>query len=171
MSPVDGSTTMAYLFCNSCGHRNPPGSMYCSACGHSLDNMSNQTVTLAKLDPLLESPLHDDDVQVHLNELAFGIGTLVVRSGVQAGDKFPLTGVLTRLGRAEDSDISLDDITVSRRHAEITKIGRTYVVRDLGSLNGTYVNHQIVEESTLHDGDDLQIGKFHLCFFEGPPGG
>ena len=162
---------MAYLFCNSCGHRNPPGSMFCSACGHSLDSVSNQTVTLAKLDPLLDSSLGDDDVQVHLDQLPTGIGTLVVRSGVQAGDQFSLSGILTRLGRAEDSDISLDDITVSRRHAEITKIGGAYFVRDLGSLNGTYVNQRRIDESPLRDGDDLQVGKFHLCFFEGSSGG
>jgi pSer/pThr/pTyr-binding forkhead associated (FHA) protein len=79
-----------------------------------------------------------------------------------------LGGVLTRLGRHPESEISLDDITVSRRHAEITRVGTQYVVRDVGSLNGTYVNQERIDEATLRHGDELQVGKFRLVFFDGP---
>jgi pSer/pThr/pTyr-binding forkhead associated (FHA) protein len=159
---------LAYLFCNQCGHRNPPASMFCSSCGAPLDAVSNRTVTLAKVDPLQDSAGPQDDVKVDLDELAPGIASLVVRAGSQAGEAFPLGGVLTRLGRHPDSEISLDDITVSRRHAEITRVGTQYVVRDVGSLNGTYVNQERIDEATLRHGDELQVGKFRLVFFDGP---
>ncbi len=77
------------------------------------------------------------------------------------------TEVLTRLGRHPESEIRLDDITVSRRHAEVTRIGDSYTVRDVGSLNGTYVNQHRVDDATLAHGDEVQIGKFRLVFFDG----
>lgn len=155
---------MAYLFCNQCGHRNPPGSNFCSSCGASLDSMENRTITLAKVDPLLDAPGVQDDVVVPLDALE--TATLVVRAGAQAGERFVLREVLTRLGRHPASEISLDDITVSRRHAEITREGRRYVVRDVGSLNGTYVNQERIDDVVLQHGDEVQIGKFRLVFFD-----
>jgi pSer/pThr/pTyr-binding forkhead associated (FHA) protein len=155
---------VAYLFCNQCGHRNPPGSNFCSSCGASLDSMENRTITLAKVDPLLDAPGVQDDVVVPLDALE--TATLVVRAGAQAGERFVLREVLTRLGRHPASEISLDDITVSRRHAEITREGRRYVVRDVGSLNGTYVNQERIDDVVLQHGDEVQIGKFRLVFFD-----
>jgi FHA domain/Double zinc ribbon len=159
---------VAYLFCNQCGHRNPPGSNFCSSCGWTLDSLTNRTITLARVDPLQDAPGPDDDVTIDLQELADDVATLVVRSGAQMGDQFALHDVLTRLGRHPESEISLDDITVSRRHAEITRVGGTYIVRDVGSLNGTYVNQERIEEATLRHGDELQVGKFRLVFFDAP---
>jgi pSer/pThr/pTyr-binding forkhead associated (FHA) protein len=72
---------------------------------------------------------------------------------------------VTQIGRQQDSDILLDDITVSRRHAEVVKTPTTLVVRDLGSLNGTYVNQSLVDEISLRHGDELQVGKFRMVFF------
>ena len=63
-------------------------------------------------------------------------------------------------------EISLDDITVSRWHAEIVRDGDDYVVRDCGSLNGTYVNSERIDEAALHQGDELQVGKFRMVFFQ-----
>ena len=157
---------MAYVFCNQCGHRNPPESTFCSACGKVVDHVGDRTITLAKVDPLQDAPGPADDVVINLGELAAGVGSLVVRSGSQAGQAFPLTADVTRLGRHPDSEISLDDITVSRRHAEVARTADGYVVRDDGSLNGTYVNNQRVDESPLRHGDELQVGKFRLVFFE-----
>ena len=94
------------------------------------------------------------------------IGVLIVRAGAQAGARFPLNEELTRLGRHPESEISLDDITVSRRHAEIERTPDGYVVSDAGSLNGTYVNQERVDRMVLRHGDELQIGKFRLVFFE-----
>ena len=75
---------------------------------------------------------------------------------------------MTTSGRHPDSDIFLDDVTVSRRHAEFHRDWGTFTVRDVGSLNGTYVNRERVEAATLSNGDEVQIGKFRLVFIAGP---
>ena len=157
---------MAYTFCNRCGHRNPPESLFCSACGTALDLVADHTITLAKVDPLLDAPGMADDVQIDLNELPTDSGVLIVRSGSQAGATFTLSDPLTRLGRHPDSEIMLDDITVSRRHADVERTAEGYVARDAGSLNGTYVNQERIDEAPLRQGDELQVGKFRLVFFE-----
>jgi pSer/pThr/pTyr-binding forkhead associated (FHA) protein len=156
----------AYVYCNQCGHRNPPDSNFCSSCGSPLDSLQDRTITLAAVDPLLDAPGQDDDVVVPVGDLPTEVGVLIVRAGAQAGSRFLLDETLTRLGRHPDSEISLDDITVSRRHASIERTPEGYVVTDAGSLNGTYVNQERVERLLLHHGDELQIGKFRLVFFE-----
>jgi pSer/pThr/pTyr-binding forkhead associated (FHA) protein len=156
---------MTHVFCNQCGHRNPSESAFCSSCGSLLDRPADHTITLAKVDPLQDAPGTADDTIVELDGLAGGVPSLVVRSGSQAGASFALSDPLTRLGRHPDSEIMLDDITVSRRHAEVAHIDGEWRVRDAGSLNGTYVNHERVDERTLQHGDELQVGKFRLVFF------
>jgi pSer/pThr/pTyr-binding forkhead associated (FHA) protein len=157
---------MSYTFCNQCGHRNPPESNFCSSCGSPLDVLDDRTITLTAVDPLQDAPGPDDDIVVPVGELAKGVGVLIVRAGAQAGARFTLDTDITRLGRHPDSEISLDDITVSRRHAEVQRSADGYAVSDSGSLNGTYVNQERVERASLHHGDELQIGKFRLVFFE-----
>ncbi len=157
---------MAYVFCNQCGHRNPPEAAFCSSCGGVLDRLSDHTITLAKIDPLLDAPGPEDDVVVNLGDLPMAAASLVVRNGPQAGAAMSLEADVTRLGRATDGEISLDDITVSRRHAEVIRNGNSYLVRDSGSLNGTYVNNARIDEAPLAQGDELQIGKFRLVFFQ-----
>ena len=90
---------------------------------------------------------------------------LVVKRGAGSGSRFTLDADVVRAGRHPDSDIFLDDITVSRRHAEVRRTDRGYVVRDVGSLNGTYLNRERVDESLLSNGDELQIGAFKLVYF------
>ena len=158
---------MAYVFCNQCGHRNPPESTFCSSCGSVLDRLDDHTVVLSKVDPLQDAPGPADDVVVHVGDLT-GAASLLVRNGPQAGIALTLEPGITRLGRHPDSEISLDDITVSRRHAEIEHTARGWVVRDAGSLNGTYVNHERIDEAELHHGDEVQVGKFRLVFFAKP---
>jgi hypothetical protein len=157
---------MAHVFCNKCGHRNPPGAGFCSSCGAVLDNLDDRTITLVNVDPLQDAPGSADDVVVHMSDLPNDVATLVVRNGPQAGLALNLDAPLTTLGRHEDCAISLDDITVSRRHAEIVRTAGGYVVRDAGSLNGTYVNNSRIDEAPLRQGDELQVGKFRLVFFE-----
>ncbi len=157
---------MAYVFCNDCGHRNRTESNFCSSCGSTLDLAVDHTITLTNVDPLLDAPGAADDVQVDLGTVPADCGVLIVRSGAQAGERFALRGAVTRLGRHPDSEIMLDDITVSRRHAEVERTALGYVARDAGSLNGTYVNQQRLEEVLLSQGDELQVGKFRLIFFE-----
>ena len=157
---------MAYVFCNQCGHRNPPDSNFCSSCGSPLDVLGDRTITLTRVDPLQDAPGSDDDLIVPVGEIEPDTSVLIVRAGSQAGDRFALSNTVTRLGRHPDSDISLDDITVSRRHAEIERTDEGYRVTDAGSLNGTYVNQERVESAIIRHGDELQIGKFRLVFFE-----
>ena len=157
---------MPPVFCNQCGHRNPGDAAFCSSCGALLDRPADHTVTLAKVDPLQDAITTADDTVVDLDALEKGVPTLVVRAGSQAGQAFPLKETVTRLGRHPDSEIMLDDITVSRRHAEVERTADGYVVRDAGSLNGTYVNQERVDETRLENSDELQVGKFRLVFFE-----
>jgi pSer/pThr/pTyr-binding forkhead associated (FHA) protein len=157
---------MAYVFCNRCGHRNPPTSGFCSACGSVLDLVDDRTITLTKVDPLQDAPGPDDDIVVDLDEIAAGTAILVVRSGEEEGDYFVLSSAVITIGRHAESTIVLDDITVSRRHSEIHKTDGRYLVKDAGSLNGTYVNQERVDVAELRQGDELQVGKFHLIFLE-----
>jgi len=156
----------SYVFCNQCGHRNPPESTFCSSCGEPLDSLTDRTITLTAIDPLQDAPGPEDDLVVPVGELPLEIGVLIVRAGAQAGARFPLDEHLTRLGRHPGSSISLDDITVSRRHANIERTREGYVASDAGSLNGTYVNQKRIDRLLLRHGDELQIGKFRLVFFE-----
>jgi pSer/pThr/pTyr-binding forkhead associated (FHA) protein len=157
---------VAYVFCNQCGHRNPPDSSFCSSCGSPLDVQSDRTITLAPVDPLQESSSTDDDIVVPMGELPTDTAVLIVRGGAQAGDRFTLGDGRIRLGRHPDSEIVLDDITVSRRHASIERTADGYVVTDAGSLNGTYVNQARIDQAVLQHGDELQVGKFRLVLFE-----
>jgi pSer/pThr/pTyr-binding forkhead associated (FHA) protein len=97
-----------------------------------------------------------------------GTALLAVRRGPNAGARFLLDHDVTTSGRHPDSDIFLDDVTVSRRHAEFHRETGVFTVRDVGSLNGTYVNRERVESATLSNGDEVQIGKFRLVFIAGP---
>ena len=92
---------------------------------------------------------------------------LVVEEGPKSGSRYALDSEVITAGRHPESDIFLDDVTVSRRHVEITNVGGEYQAKDVGSLNGTYVNKELIEASALNDGDELQIGRFKLIFFHG----
>lgn len=160
---------MTTVFCNQCGHQNPPGSNFCSSCGAPLDlARDDRTIVFHHVDALQESSAPDDDVVVNLSELPAETGVLLVRSGPQAGLRLLLDQEVTSLGRHPESDVLLDDITVSRRHAEIVRTAGGYQVRDVGSLNGTYVNRERVDERTLLHGDELQVGKFKMVYLSGP---
>jgi pSer/pThr/pTyr-binding forkhead associated (FHA) protein len=92
---------------------------------------------------------------------------LVVRvGGGRVGESFPLTKDKLTIGRRPDSDVFLDDVTVSRDHALVVRRGEDWFLDDLGSLNGTYVNRELAESRRLEDGDEVQIGKFKLSFLE-----
>jgi pSer/pThr/pTyr-binding forkhead associated (FHA) protein len=83
-----------------------------------------------------------------------------------AGQPFQPAGERTLIGRSPECDIFLDDVTVSRRHAEIVREGEEFTLRDLGSLNGTYVNRKRIESAKLEDDDEVQIGKYRLTFLQ-----
>jgi pSer/pThr/pTyr-binding forkhead associated (FHA) protein len=102
--------------------------------------------------------------------LPAGSALLVVKRGPNAGSRFLLDQAVTSAGRHPDSDIFLDDVTVSRRHAEFRLESAEFNVVDVGSLNGTYVNREPVDSAVLANGDEVQIGKFRLVFLTGPKG-
>lgn len=122
------------------------------------------TVTAAFLPDDLASELGSDELLRNLGELTTGTGLLVEKSGPDAGTHHVLDQELITVGRHPESDIFLDDITVSRRHVEFFKVNGAYNVRDVGSLNGTYVNRERIQEVLLQSGDEVQIGKFKLLF-------
>jgi pSer/pThr/pTyr-binding forkhead associated (FHA) protein len=151
-------------FCTKCGHKNQSEAFFCSSCGNALEVDGDKTIVIAKVDPLQDALGPQDNASVDLRTLPTGAATLMVRSGPQAGERFVLSSSITKLGRHPDSDISLDDVSVSRRHAEISRQGDEYVLRDSGSLNGTYVNQKPVESTVLQQGDEIQIGRFRLIY-------
>lgn len=124
------------------------------------------------VDATTEHPLIEPDASpgtVHVDRSAFGRhqGLFVVNQGPKAGARYALDSDVVSLGRDPHSDIFLDDITVSRRHAEVARDGARYSIRDVGSLNGTYVNRRLVDQGELSEGDEVQVGKFKLVFVHG----
>ncbi|MFM2214651.1 MAG: hypothetical protein RJA88_20 [Actinomycetota bacterium] len=87
-----------------------------------------------------------------------------IHRGAQKGSRFLVTAEGVSIGRSPESSIFLDDVTVSRKHASIEKVGTSFTLKDSGSLNGSYVNNESVTEKVLTSGDEIQIGKFHLLF-------
>jgi hypothetical protein len=167
--------------CTRCGHANPEGSRFCSNCGSPLvpgvaaadprsgERPAEMTSTLALGALVLGEPGDTGEIpDARAAEgLEAGSALLVVQRGPNAGSRFLLDAEVTSAGRAPDSDIFLDDVTVSRRHAEFTRAAQGHLVRDVGSLNGTYVNRERIEEVLLADGDEVQIGKYRLAFIAG----
>ena len=156
---------MSPVQCANCGHENEPEASFCSSCGHVLAAGDETTVTFLPVEAAGE--VADAELTVTVEELPATMAMVVVKRGPNAGAKFMLDTDVTGAGRHPDSDIFLDDITVSRRHAEILRRGDTFVLKDVGSLNGTYLNRERIEEVELTNGDELQIGKFRLVFFAG----
>ena len=112
----------------------------------------------------VEAPVQEPQV-AGVDALPAGSALLVVKRGPNAGSRFLLDQDTTSAGRHPDSDIFLDDVTVSRRHAEFRREGGEFVVIDVGSLNGTYVNRDRIDEVMLQGGDEVQIGKYRLVYF------
>jgi FHA domain/zinc-ribbon domain len=175
---------MPRVYCARCGRPNPDGARFCSNCGAQLampvppgagmpagpaapgaprPGETTSTISLGRP----EDGDFGDDLfpdSASFGALPEGSALLLVMRGPNAGSRFRLDGDLTTAGRHPDSDIFLDDVTVSRRHAEFYRHGTRFTVRDVGSLNGTYVNRERIEETELVGGDEVQIGKFRLLF-------
>ncbi len=113
----------------------------------------------------LRKLLSPQDLEV-VNTLPKDSAILIVLKGAGIGSRYLINSDSTKIGRELNNDISLDDITVSRSHAIISK-NKIFTIKDLGSLNGTYINAIAIREQVLSDGDEIQIGKFHLTLFMG----
>lgn len=150
---------MTHVYCPECGFQNPEAANYCSRCG-----------ALLAVEPGAETTMTFDveeggEEESLLASLGITGPALVVRSGGgMAGQSFQPPEGTTLIGRSPECAIFLDDVTVSRRHAELVREGDVFTIRDLGSLNGTYVNRRRIESQALADDDEVQIGKYRLTF-------
>ena len=147
---------MSHIYCPECGFQSPEAATYCSRCGALLGRETVDETTLSLGPEELEAASLADNIDGP---------ALVVRSGGgRAGESFEAIGDKALIGRSPECDVFLDDVTVSRRHAELTRDGNVFTIRDLGSLNGTFVNRRRIESSVLEDDDEVQIGKYRMTF-------
>jgi hypothetical protein len=172
--PANGGTQMHSIYCPACGATNAENARFCSQCATPLARADRATA--GETTSMIFSGVEPGDVEptdqtvaeaAAVDTLPPNTALLVVRRGPNEGSRFLLDSELTEVGRRPDSDIFLDDVTVSRRHAEFYRQGGRFAVRDVGSLNGTYVNRDRIEEITLSGGDEVQIGKFRMVFLQG----
>lgn len=152
--------------CMVCGHVNDDDSRFCSSCGVAIDIQLEATGAI----PLVSD---SDTGEISLAELESmsvlpaGSAVLVVRKGALEGVRFPLDSTAhspVTIGRAPESTIFLDDVTVSRKHAQVSFAGNQWSITDAGSLNGTYVNRERVDTGVLNDQDEVQVGKYRFIF-------
>ncbi|WP_372406209.1 FHA domain-containing protein [Streptomyces luteireticuli] len=167
--------------CSRCGHRNGENSRFCSNCGAPLRpgavaeraSETTSTISISGLEAYDSEttgqtpiPSLSPEAQAAVEALPAGSALLVVRRGPNSGSRFLLDGEVTTAGRHPQSDIFLDDVTVSRRHVEFRRAhDGSFGVTDVGSLNGTYVNREQIDSVVLANGDEVQIGKYRLVFF------
>jgi FHA domain/zinc-ribbon domain len=151
-----------HVYCPECGFLNPATANYCPRCGALLATETGSESTMSfDLDTSGEEP----DATATPSSLRGP--ALVVRSGGgMAGQVFQPQDGKTLIGRSPECEIFLDDVTVSRQHAELERDGDSFTIRDLGSLNGTYVNRRRIESTVLQDDDEVQIGKYRLTFLQ-----
>lgn len=150
------------MFCTNCGHPNKDEAHYCANCGAALQDETTLGIT-----PIEVEGEGHDDFPFPEDELEPGQALLLVKHGPNAGSTFLIESDSTSLGRGTESDVFLDDVSVSRRHAEIRRGSEGFTIHDLGSMNGTYVNRERVEMTKLAQHDEVQIGRFRLVFFAG----
>lgn len=168
-------------FCSQCGSQNADNARFCSQCGTPVaapaaEAPSDSTITFGgavqatsggtggAAEPTERAALAPADAAA-VDALPAGSALLVVQRGPGAGSRYLLDTDLSTVGRHPESAIFLDDITVSRRHVEFKREGDTFRVHDVGSLNGTYLNGDRVDDAELSSGDEVRIGKFRLIFF------
>ena len=157
---------MTDVFCSNCGHKNPVDANFCSSCGTPLEKSADDPTTITfQIEGA--NPEGEDEINIDLDDIPPDGGLLVVVRGPIAGARLALTKDITTAGRHPKSDLFLDDVTVSRRHAEFVRSGTAFKLRDVGSLNGTYLNRERVEEGELRNGDEIQIGKYKLAYYSG----
>ena len=148
------------MYCTHCGHSNPDSARFCAKCGSPLE--ADTTVSLTPIETEDETA---EDFPFPHDQLLPGQALLLVKRGPNAGSTFLLEKDVATCGRDPSSDVFLDDVTVSRKHAEFHRREDGFFVKDVGSLNGTYVNGDPVEETKLASGDEVQVGRFKLEFF------
>ena len=156
------------IHCPECGFVNAEGANYCQKCGAYLSRPDG------KDEPTTMTYTVDDSGEMHqvdIDEVVDRHGAaLVIRSGGgRAGESFTLDDERISIGRTPDAGVFLDDVTVSRRHAEFRREGVGFRVVDVGSLNGTYVNRHRIDDVVLANSDEVQVGKYRLLYLSGVP--
>jgi len=150
------------LHCTECGFVNGEGANYCARCGALLDHAETPG------EPVTATYVIDESgelVPVEIGEVTAAGPALVIRAGGgRVGESFPIDGERMSIGRRPDSEVFLDDVTVSRDHALLIHRAEHWYLDDCGSLNGTYVNRSRIESHRLEEGDEVQIGKYKLTF-------
>lgn len=163
--------------CPACGELTAAGDRFCAHCGAPLagarPDWMEHTGSITSVVHTAGPTSTGSGALSHFGsgertDMPSGTAMLVVMRGPGEGSEFELGGKdLVTIGRAQESDVFLDDVTVSRRHAEIRHGATGWSIRDAGSLNGTYVNREIVDDRQLQPGDEIQIGKFRFAFLVG----
>ena len=151
------------LHCPECGFANAIGANYCQKCGAFLavaeGGGNHETTATYRIGETGEiEPVQLEDV------VARGAALVIRSGGGRAGESFAIDGERLTIGRRPDSDVFLDDVTVSRDHAVLVRRSGAWYLDDSGSLNGTYVNRRRIDSHKLEDGDELQIGKYKLTY-------
>lgn len=152
--------------CPTCGHENEAGARFCSSCGAGLIS-TPQATGVYDLEKTLDTREFPAVNPEHFQELATGNAVLVVTRGALEGVRFTLNAASSEpatIGRSPESTVFLDDVTVSRQHAKISRVNGQWTITDSGSLNGTYVNRNLVTDIVLANNDDVQIGKYRFVF-------
>jgi hypothetical protein len=153
------------MHCTECGFLNTEGANYCQRCGALLERVQEAG---ADGDPVTATYRIDETgelVPVDMQEVTRRGPALVIRAGGgRVGESFPVDGERMSIGRRPDSEVFLDDVTVSRDHALLIRRGDDWFLDDCGSLNGTYVNRSRIESQRLAEGDEVQVGKYKLTF-------
>jgi hypothetical protein len=154
------------LHCTECGFVNVEGANYCQRCGALLERAEpaggaggDPVTATYRIDEAGELvPLEADEVTAH------GPALVIRAGGGRVGESFPVDRERMSIGRRPDTEVFLDDVTVSRDHALLIRRGEQWHLDDCGSLNGTYVNRSRIESQRLEEGDEVQIGKYKLTF-------
>ncbi len=168
-------------FCTACGRNNPDDARFCAQCGTRLVSLASEgtgSEPTGEATATIQIGLNADKVETSdralnavdaaaVDALPPGHALLVVQKGPGAGSRFLLDSEVINAGRHPESEIFLDDVTVSRHHAIFRREADSFNVSDAGSLNGTYVNRDRIETIRLKDSDEVQIGKYRLVFFSG----
>lgn len=167
--------------CARCGYSLAPGDRFCAECGALTSEQEQSTAahfeppsseitgtiySLGTTNVTDSGPLEPVQTSKHA-QLEPGTHALMILKGPAAGTRIDLVGEQMTVGRAPDTDVFLDDITVSRQHAHFDHVGDTWVLVDLGSLNGSYVNRERVDQVELEQGDEIQIGKYRFHYLTG----
>jgi len=150
------------MHCTECGFVNNEGANYCQRCGALLPRAEGDGDPATATYRIGET---GELVPVEIGEVTARGPAFVIRAGGgRMGESFPVDGERMSIGRRPDSEVFLDDITVSRDHALLINRGDDWYLDDCGSLNGTYVNRERIESHRLQEGDEVQIGKYKLTF-------